>query len=214
MEVKIRNKKFQVIIPEFEINVEVLSESLEKDTFIKTNSNEDKIRAPVTILGAPDLHEFKEGQEYFFKGSHQEESKFKPKKKRRFHLFKRKKQQPEPAILEALPEETSTVVLDDDIPFIVLESQNKMTEDIIVNKEEFPIGRMMDCLKDIDFISRCHGLIYAEDYQHVYFGDTSQNFNYINDQRLKHFEYYELKNNDILRFRDLQYVVKMGGNHG
>ena len=199
MEVKIRNKKFQVIIPEFEINVEVLSESLEKDTFIKKKSNEDKIR---------------ERQEYFFIGSHQEESKFKPKKKRRFHLFKRKKQQPEPAILEALPEETSTVVLDDDIPFIVLESQNKMTGDIIVNKEEFPIGRMMDCLKDIDFISRCHGLIYAEDYQHVYFGDTSQNFNYINDQRLKHFEYYELKNNDILRFRDLQYVVKMGDNHG
>lgn len=209
MEVRIRNKTFQVIVPEFEINVEVLSELLEEETFIKTNLKADKIRSPVKIPSAPDLHEFKEKQEY----SYQNESASMTKKKRRFHLFKRKKQQLEPAILEALPEETSTVVLDDDIPFVILESQNKMTGDIIVNKEEFPIGRTMDCLKDIDFISRCHGLIYAEDYQHVYFGDTSQNFNYINDQRLKHFEYYELKNNDILRFRELQYVVKMGDNH-
>lgn len=214
VEVKIRNNIFQAIVPEFEINEAFLSDSLIEGQLVKADKKENKARAPVNIPGAPDLYEFKEKQEDLLKGAHQEKSEDKTKKKRRFRLFKKRKKQPEPSILELLPEETMTTVLDGDVPFAVLESRNKLTGDIIVDKEAFPIGRVMDCLKEFDFISRCHGLIYAEDYQHIYFGDTSQNFNYINGQRLKHFEYYELKNNDILSFRDLQYVVKMGDNHG
>lgn len=175
----------------------------------KNDVIQDK-RAPVKVPGAPDLLEYKQEQEDLLNEQQEDES-LETEIKLSIFPWKRKKQL---KLLEKMqeqekysPDESKTTVLNNDIPFITLRCKNAGVPEIVICKEKFCIGRTLDYLSKFDYLSRCHGLFYSTDYQHIYFGDCSTNCNYLNKQPLTHYAYYQLRNNDTLRLSKLEFQV-------
>lgn len=205
LKVRIRKKPFRLFVPEY---------TIDDDLWHKITKPKSNHRMAVNPQGAPDLYQFKQEQEeslFLDDGLDPDLDHQQSKEKKGFFSFLsklRKSNSDEPIELENdINTLYSQTVILDSLNFCELSGCNSSIH-ILVDKSPYPIGRMLDQLQDIDYISYCHGVIYAPDYQHVYFGDCSTNLNYINDDQLEHYKYYELKDGDTLKLGDLVFEVK------
>lgn len=211
MKVQITTHEVQlhILLPEFNVSEEVL-----KEDSVNHGDNQNGQRVPTNVYGAPELHEFKEIQEEKLESASMIENETEPETKKGFWLFslfrkKKSKQGQQDKEIDFSPDSFETVILDEDIPFITLRSSDGHISDMIVYDDIFPIGRMIEDLADLDYISKCHGLIYVQDYQHIFFGDCSRNLNRINGQGLKHYRYYPLYHGDLLTLGRITFKVEM-----
>ncbi|WP_302804212.1 FHA domain-containing protein [Eubacterium callanderi] len=211
MKITIEDKSFNVLCPP------IFVPDIFKDKDHRSASEEHSSkRAPVDLPGAPDLRSFKEEEEAMLNETYLSETEKKPEEKEKtekrsiFHFFRRrKKRQKEESTeeIEFKPLDFKTSLLDDD-PYLTLKSRQSNVSDLVILTDRYPIGRRIPDLQAFSYISKCHGLIYSTDRDHAYFGDCSQNTNRINRQPLNHMKYYELKEGDVLRLGQLEFIVE------
>lgn len=218
-EITINGKKLLIEIPSFRVSfqLETESEGGESDHDVKNTANqEQKIdvnyrEGTYKIPGAPDLRTFKPEQEIIA-----EEIIAGRMKKRQIDIrqfknilkrFKRKK----PDVEFKSDDNKTTVLQSPALAFVTLLSLSEGIHNIEIYDDLFTLGRpFIDDFCNKDIISRCHGVIFSQDYSNVYFGDCSRNDNFLNAQKLEHFRYYRLKNQDILTLGDIRFRVKIG----
>lgn len=211
MKITIENKSFNVLCPP------IFVPDIFKDKDHKSAAEEHSSkRAPVDLPGAPDLRSFKEEEEAMLSEVYLSETEKKPEEKEKtekrsiFHFFRRRKKHQKEELTEEIefkPLDFKTSLLDDD-PYLTLKSRQSNVSDLVILTDRYPIGRRIPDLQAFSYISKCHGLIYSTDRDHAYFGDCSQNTNRINGQPLNHMKYYELKEGDVLRLGQLEFIVE------
>lgn len=211
MKITIENKSFNVLCPP------IFVPDIFKDKDHKSAAEEHSSkRAPVDLPGAPDLRSFKEEEEAMLSEVYLSETEKKPEEKEKtekrsiFHFFRRRKKHQKEELTEEIefkPLDFKTSLLDDD-PYLTLKSRQSNVSDLVILTDRYPIGRRIPDLQAFSYISKCHGLIYSTDRDHAYFGDCSQNTNRINGHPLNHMKYYELKEGDVLRLGQLEFIVE------
>lgn len=211
MKITIEDKSFNVLCPPI-----FIPDIFKDDDPKKVPEEPVRKRAPVDLPGAPDLKTFKEEEEerlndvYLSETEKESKGEEKPGRRSIFSIFRRKKKQSKKEMVEEIefkPLDFKTALLDDD-PYLTLKSRQSSVSDLVVFSDHYPIGRGITDLQAFDYISKCHGLIYSTDRDHAYFGDCSQNTNRINGQPLSHMKYYELREGDVLRLGQLEFIVE------
>lgn len=125
--------------------------------------------------------------------------------------IKKKETEKEIPILEDedCEEDPETTILKPQSNERVLKSVNSDKMNIIINGEEFIIGKVASVTNaqiDSRVISRMHAKIYKKDDEWKIVDLLSTNGTYLNGKRLKAEEEYSLKEGDKVRFADLEYV--------